>query len=131
MNNTFNPTVTWKEIDVELMSNGEHKYFATAGPGRPESAVILIRGVGNDKKLAFAGQTTNVGNYLRSGGVAVAKAQLTRSICGTCKIHVALERDVMNGNQPLPAGFFNNEHVRKAIAEKTNVEHLMDGYSIV
>ncbi len=131
MNNTFNPVVTWREIDVELMSNGEHKYFPLFGSGKPEPAVILIRGIGNDKKLSFAGQTTNVSSYLRSGGVAVAKAQLIRSICGTCKVHVALESEVVNGNQPLPAGFFEEEHVRKAIAEKTNVEHQMDSYTII
>jgi len=131
MNNTFNPIVTWREVDAELMRNGRRKYFPPVRSGKPTPAVILITGVGNNKKLAFAGQTSDVRKYFSSGSAIIKKIESIETDCGACRVLMALESDVMNGNQPLQAGFFNDEHVRKAIAEKINVEHLMDGYSIV
>ncbi len=130
MNNTFNPEVDWQEVLGELMRNGKKEYFPSVSSVKPQPVIVLIKGIDNDTKLAFSGQTMNISNYFRSSNI-VSKIKKIENACGECKVFIATEQDVTNDNQPLATRFFNHEHVRKAIAEKTNVEHLIDGYVIV
>ena len=131
MKNTFRPEVTWQELRGEVMHNGRTVYFPPVEQGQPVPAVVLIKGSGNGQSLAYSGQTENVLKYFRSGSSVLKKIKSIEAKCGECQVFVALETDVTNDNQSLPTGFFTYDHVRKAIAEVTNVEHQLDGYTII